>query len=302
MATDLADFREKAGFYWFWAWEYTKRNRGFSALFGEYKALVAIQGAERGRESCAMPDDGLDAIGADLGIFPDEDNGESSIEARKRFERLGAIKSSLYAKYGYDVALDNGFMGTSEEIIQLLSQGEELPRPVSGRWRFNEMFAVQECEHVSGVKRLDIGGHTMEGFDALLAVDFSKDIKTLAFELEAAKLEYEDRQKWADEEWSKTYDAKHDFAEIKRGNSRLAFRVEDATRAVGIWVWDDLVARYGHEWPHGALEAAFKRAEERCAHVKKVSDSNNWRWLLMSTEKCIEQTDVLSFGKSKSSK
>lgn len=296
MSSKLKNLQEKQGFYWFWAWEYTRRNEQFVQLRNEYETLS--QGFSKPQKT----EFGFEWTAEDHYAF-DRSRGEDlSDEIKRAIERREEICAYLYAHYGYKLDFLDLCEKSSGEWLQRLIDGKDLKRPRLGRGRFTEMDVVELCECTDGVKELRWGNQTFHGYDALVAIDFSKDIGTLRLELEQLKTEYDDNHEILDTGKYKEYQARQAVSAIKKGKSRFTFRVDDAPRIAGLWMWDELVKRYGREWPHGSQEEIINLAEKRCSQIKSVSDNSSWRWLLSRTSQCIEQAKVLSFGKPKRSK
>lgn len=300
MPENADELKEKVQFYWFWAWEYTKRNAKFRKMVDEWHVAFSESSilGPNDEPNLNEPKYGAEQFAKFESIDMDMRDGKGSDdltpEQHAAYIRRMSLEDRIYEEFGYDIRVFTGFNLTSAQIVEKLANGEELPRPHSGRWRFTEMIVVKQREEdYDGGKHVVFEGRRLEGFDALVAVDFSKDLETLTLELARAKQWHEWAMNGCKGSWGEYDEFEHYARLIQKGSRRFSFKPEDEPRVAGIWLWDHLTECHGDDWPPGAIKEAMNEFEERYSSLKMVSEANVWRRIIRNTKKCIEEAEVL---------
>lgn len=295
---DENDTRQYVEFYRFWAWEYTARNPDFVEIVNVVKEAEAyFQGI--GIDNFSMAARGLtdpDSIVA----FEMHVGREFTIEERQLFKKALFAMMRARLHFGFEINGPYQEKGiTSDQILKLLENGEELFRPKSPRERSEGARLVRQCEFQNGFKVLYDGPYPIFGYDALVAIDFDRPISEIQFQIENVKKEFEiyrEIERGGNSFFTDFQTVEFEKIGIQK-NPNIQFKIgTDNPRAIGIWLWD-YIQRSGDPTRRGIKIEAIRELKKTFDVAKlgyAETDSRTFQNYLDSTIKCIEAAEVLA--------
>nr|WP_287413239.1 hypothetical protein [Pseudodesulfovibrio sp.] len=299
MSKDV-EARDFVEFYRFWAWEYTKRNPEFR------KMIAIIKGAESYFKGLGLSGFTMDAhVLTDtdaIQVFRSRVGRDFTESERELFKEAFLERKKARYKFGFDrkgPLPHTNYL--SEQVLELLQNGDKLIRPTQARERSEGSRLVQQREIQHGFKVLYDRGFPVFGYDVLVAIDFDRPIEEIKFQMENIKEEFELYRKIENAEKDIQLNIKTEEIEkigIQK-NPNIKFNTgTDNSRAIGIWLCD-YIQNADNPKKRGIISEAIRALRERFdlgSLGYGESESRVFRNIHAKTQRCIDAAEVLSLN------